>query len=403
MKLWYKASGEFPMDMLGEKTGFREKAENEKELDKIIDSILLKIKSINKSEEELVKLWKESLEGDVKNIAGRFSKLKNGEMDILFTKGIAEVTEAFIKRAREFDDKLTFEDIGQAMRNAWIMNILQILLRVPVELTPSVFGYSMLYPYTDNCLDDNTITKEEKLGISKWLGNRLTTVGASIDTPNESINATPGGLSTIDNLIQMIESQYPRQQYPGVYKNLLRIHSAQCGSLAQQGGASSPYEKDILGISVEKGGSSVLADGWLVKGELAPEEEKFIFEYGVLLQFCDDLQDAQEDCHEGHMTIFSQSIKAWKLDRLTNKLINFAAAVVDVDEYYNSEESLIIKKIIKENCLSLIMHAVSQNRKLFSRKYVRELEEYSLFSFKYYDKLKKKLKKEFKKLNRGGI
>ena len=49
---------------------------------------------------------------------------------------------------------MTLQEIGQAMRNVWIMNISQVLLNVEVKFTNAIFAYSMLYPYTDNILDD---------------------------------------------------------------------------------------------------------------------------------------------------------------------------------------------------------------------------------------------------------
>jgi hypothetical protein len=61
------------------------------------------------------------------------------------------------------------------------------------------------------------------------------------------------------------------------------------------------YEKDILAMSIEKGGSSVLADAYLINGTLTEKEATFFFGYGVLLQICDDLQDGKKDLQEQHM------------------------------------------------------------------------------------------------------
>ncbi len=37
------------------------------------------------------------------------------------------------------------------------LDVLQLLLGIPVRVTPAIFAYSMLYPYGDNCLDDPAI------------------------------------------------------------------------------------------------------------------------------------------------------------------------------------------------------------------------------------------------------
>ena len=59
------------------------------------------------------------------------------------------------------------------MRNVWIMNGVQLMADVPVKITPSVFAYSMIYPYSDNFLDDPNVTEEEKQAFSKRFNQRL--------------------------------------------------------------------------------------------------------------------------------------------------------------------------------------------------------------------------------------
>jgi hypothetical protein len=48
--------------------------------------------------------------------------------------------------ARQFDPELSMPDIIQACRNAWTACGLQPLMGERVELTPSILGYSLLYP-----------------------------------------------------------------------------------------------------------------------------------------------------------------------------------------------------------------------------------------------------------------
>ena len=80
--------------------------------------------------------------------------------------------------------------------------------------------------------------------------------------------------ATISQLVGMIESQWDRARYPQVYESLLAIHAAQARSLGLVAPGASPYELDVLGISFEKGGTSVLADGYLVAGWLTPEQAR---------------------------------------------------------------------------------------------------------------------------------
>lgn len=63
--------------------------------------------------------------------------------------------------------------IIQAARNAWTACGLQPLLGVPLALTPSILGYSLLYPYSDNLLDDEDISNDTKLKFSRRFRRQL--------------------------------------------------------------------------------------------------------------------------------------------------------------------------------------------------------------------------------------
>ena len=91
-------------------------------------------------------------------LAGNFLKttfgLEDRHVDALTSYGFAELVEEFVRQARQFDPDISAADIYQAGRNAWSMNLMQYLMGVPVEVTPAVLAYSLLYPYSDNYLDD---------------------------------------------------------------------------------------------------------------------------------------------------------------------------------------------------------------------------------------------------------
>ena len=74
--------------------------------------------------------------------------------------------------------------------------------------------------------------------------------------------------AAVFRLIEKIENEYPRKDFPEIYASLLAIHAGQAKSLRQQGGLCILSPQALLQISVEKGGSSVLADSWLVAGRL---------------------------------------------------------------------------------------------------------------------------------------
>ena len=67
-----------------------------------------------------------------------------------------DVTATFLDEALAFNPSFELGDLYQALRNVWIMNSQQLFRGSPIVYSPSIFAYSMLYPYTDNALDDRS-------------------------------------------------------------------------------------------------------------------------------------------------------------------------------------------------------------------------------------------------------
>jgi hypothetical protein len=330
-------------------------------------------------------VWKDNLWLMIRDF-GHSLGFTEDEINGDFSKSLPKITNSFIYDVKNFASSVTLDKIVQALRNVWIMNILQVLFNVNVEYTHSVFAYSMLYPYTDNYLDSNEISLEDKKAINRRFKLRLE--GKEI-VPESSYE------EAIFKLVSLIEQQYARESHPDLFYSLLCIHSAQCNSLTQQKGMCSPYDRDILGISTEKGGTSVLADAYLIKGKLSEAQADFIFAYGALLQFCDDLQDTKEDLKNGHMTVFSQTAEKWPLDTITNALFSFSNAIIDLDEAFISSEAHKMKAFLKKNLISLIFEAISQNSNLYSKEYIKNIEKYYPFRMCYTKKLYKKIKDNY--------
>src|ERR1035441_385867 len=87
--------------------------------------------------------------------------LEAGAIDLL-TNSFFPVGTELARWTRSFDPTLSMEDTIQAARNAWIACGMQALLGRPMELTPSILAYSLLYPYSDNYLDDPLISTDRK-------------------------------------------------------------------------------------------------------------------------------------------------------------------------------------------------------------------------------------------------
>lgn len=237
-----------------------------------------------------------------------------GEAVHLLTDDFLPVGTKLARWARQFDPNLGMADIIQACRNAWTACGLQPLLGVRMGMTPSVLGYSLLYPYSDNYLDREDISAEEKLRFSERFRSRLRGDGVPAQDDREAALWT---------LVKLIEEQYPRAGYPQVFDCLLAIHQAQEESLAQQ--RTCNHRDGLLRVSCAKGGTSVLADACLAHGWLSGEESRFSFEWGVLLQLGDDLQDVGEDLRRGSLTLFSRAaLQGSPLDSLVIQLLSFS-------------------------------------------------------------------------------
>jgi hypothetical protein len=274
--------------------------------------------------------------------------------------------------ATRFDATLSMPDIIQACRNAWTVCGLQPLLGDRIRITPSILGYSLLYPYSDNYMDHPKISGAKKLEFSERFRDRL--CGLPLSPKNHQETA-------VWALVQLIENQYPRQRYPQVYACLLAIHRAQENSIMQLKGCGSMTDLELLRVSCAKGGTSVLADACLSHGSLTAEESRFAFEWGVLLQLGDDLQDVDEDLRRGSNTLFTRAAAAQiPLDNLVLQLLAFSDRVAgQMDGLPNGDAFL--KDLLRMSWRSLIYMAVANEPKFFTPAFLAEIEPCSQFRF----------------------
>ena len=290
----------------------------------------------------------------------------------LLTDGFLPIGTQFAQWARRFDPELPMMDVVQACRNAWTVCGMQPLLGDGMEMTPAIVGYSLLYPYSDNYLDDGRTSNEQKLEFSARFRDRL--CGLEI-TPRDRHEAA------VWAMVALIESQYPRRKYPRVYECLLAIHQAQENSIAQSKRGRRLSDVELLRLSCAKGGTSVLADACLSHGSLTDQEARFAFNWGVLLQLGDDLQDVQEDLKQGSSTLFSKSVREGiPLDALVQQLLTFSALVADqVDALPHGDPAL--KRLLRMSWRSLILMAVARSYRYFTPGFIAEVEPESPFRF----------------------
>jgi hypothetical protein len=375
-----------------------EQAIRERHLDRFLQTV-----EVEFGELPSTRARRRSVRRRVTSLFAKFAKdcldLDDGHLELLLNDGFSAVATQLAREARRLDPAVSAADIFQANRNAWTACGLQTLMGLPMRLTPAIFAYSMLYPYTDNYLDDPATPLDRKLGFGDRFGQRLKggTV-APLDDREE----------TIWRLLELIEDEYPRTDWPEVYASLWKIHRAQEQSVRMLRFDSSPAGVDVLKLSFEKGGASVLADAYLAAGSLSPKEARMAFDWGVLLQLADDLQDLQRDLREGILTVFTQSVArprrgppfGVRLDDLTTRTMNFAYRVMRrIDRTFADHSRLngrakrrkSLKEMIRLSCSLLLIWSAGAAAGLYSGDYLAELETHSPFRFAVLAEKRKKL------------
>jgi hypothetical protein len=369
-RIWWSADKDFPQ--LHPLYSPAQQRANEKNLQEMVHGLVYEMKHIPLAQENR-QLQAGRMKTHARQFASQVFNLEQGDLEFIENSGLLTAAEEFARKARAFDPNLSAEDIYQAGRNVMTMNFMQLLLGLQVEITPAVFAYSMLYPYTDNYLDDPGISPTTKLAFNHRFQQRLEGDNVRPANPYET---------TISNLVEMIETQWDRERYPRVYESLLAIHAAQVKSLGMVAPNSGPYELDVLGVSFEKGGTSVLADGYLVAGELTPGQAALMFGYGAFTQLMDDLEDIRSDQAEGQLTLFSQTAAHWPLDALTNRVFHFGREVFSDLSAFHSPAVKPLKALIDHFIDPLLIDSIGRaGSPLYSNAYLHQIEQHFPFRF----------------------
>lgn len=379
---WYDAGDDFPG--LHREYSLNQKKENEAILSAELDWLSQSLEIASLSESRRKEISEEAV-FRAKAAGKKLFDLSDEQVNTLEREGIVQTSSLFFRMAREFDPELPTEQIFQASRNVWTMNYLQVLLDLPVQLTNSVFSYSMLYPVSDNLLDDPCLKRQQKMEFSRRFAAWL---------KGEDIPAQYEKEIQVLKLVKSIEQQYPRSQYTQVYESLLAIHAGQEKSLKLPCAPVLPYTFDVLGVAIEKGATSVLADGVLVAGKLQPWQMEIIFNYGVFAQFMDDQEDVAADLEQNALTVFTECASRGPLDKLMNRLFAFSRVVLKGLDAFEHERSRPLKEISLVGIDLLLIDACARTGKFYSRGYLNMLEKHFPFRFNYLREVRKKIKKK---------
>jgi hypothetical protein len=351
--------------ILGEPVARPRQRENAVAAERLLEEVARRGKHYPDSEPAR-RRWRAEIRETVRRFGEERLGWPDGYRSLLLAEAFYEATARFVRETRAFDPDAQLEDVGQALRNVWVMNSLQLLLDHEIAFSPAIFAYSMLYPCTDNFLDDPSVSPGAKADFCHRLSRRLCGEGLLPRTVRER---------RVFGLVGRIETQYARALHPAVFWSLTAIHRAQEASLVQQRAVDPRDAEKVLEASVAKGGASLLADGYLVQGDLGPEEAELSFGYGVFLQLLDDLQDVHADREAGHATLFTIAARAGTLDRLAGRLHRFMSRVLCRSPRIAVPAYAARKDLILRNCTFLFVGAVAEHRDLFSPRFLRGIEE----------------------------
>ncbi len=294
-------------------------------------------------------------------------------MTISEINSLQEELMDFLCEVRKFAPELDFSDIGQAIRNYIVYTMFKKLHHINTEFNMAAFGYSMLYPFTDNYIDNKNHSDEMKTEYNQLIRDKLAGKKVFPKMPHQKKTC---------ELLQLIEDEYPRDHSGNVYHLLLMMLDAQEISILQQNSASPLDPSQRLDISIYKGGLSVLMDRCWVKKDLTREDLIFYLGFGFFLQLADDLQDIREDNCFGHSNLFTLNLCNQEEERIVNRMLHFVHELIT--EYPAENEAF--KEFLLSNCYQLIFSSILKSKEFFSLTYLERLETYFPISFHFWEK-----------------
>lgn len=277
----------------------------------------------------------------------------------------------FVNRVKEFDGDLSPAQIWQSMRNYFIYAVIVEVQGENQNARDPILAYSLLYPYTDNYIDDEQIAKSEKERYNQMIALKLK--GQTVEPQNLLEEKTC-------RLLQMILEAYEGAKKQRIAETLLQLLEAQNLSIGQQ--QAEVTEEQILEISIWKGSTSVLADYLFAAADWTEYEETFYLKFGFLLQLVDDLQDIEEDRKAERNTLMTVARNRKRLEQRVNRLLWFTWNVIREFEPRNPE----LKRFVLKSCVEISLLTAARSPQFFSKRYLKALEPYLPLSLDFIKK-----------------
>ncbi len=391
---WEQQPDNFP-DFLGDNPDLfpiiesGQKRENETLVQDFSQKIQKKLRQKPKEKERL-KQWEQELEPELEQDFMDFLKREHIlSLSVWMSPELLQAfkceTKRFVNKVREFDEALSLAQIWQTLRNYFIYAMIVDMQGEKQNAGNPILAYSLLYPYTDNYIDDKEIPRPEKERYNRMIALKLKGKTAMPQNPLEEKTCC---------LLDMILEAYDGAARTKVAETLLELLEAQNCSIGQQ--KANVTEGQILEISMRKGSTSVLADYLFATKNWTEYEESFYLKFGFLLQLVDDLQDIEEDRNSGSHTLMTEAEKHRELEQRVNQLLWFTWNVIRKFEPVNPD----LKRFALKYCVEISLLTTAMSPQFFSKKYLKALEPYLPFSLDFIRKMKKQQEKQHDRLRK---
>jgi actin-related protein len=341
------------------------------------------------NEEDFAKLNRNERVKIVKQIVKHIQKDISDEL-LNLQQSIEEEMQRFVKLAHEADPEMSDRDVYRAKTNAWPLFNLQALFGKKVENTGPILGFSMLYPLTDDIMDDMGMDKEVKKDFILRFGRLIAEGESPLAHPKNPRE------QKIWRMFHLIEEGVDRGLYPGAYKAMSDLHNAQIKSAIQQPSPEEgiPSEEAIFPITIEKGAGSIFSDGYIIEGNLSFKQAEFVANFGSITQFINDIHSVKKDLEEGQYTPFNLTYrKGEKLDKMMNKIFRYINNTFRDYEKNVLHDSPISRELSKHMAFYLsfkFIEEIAINNELFSEEYIKKIEDYIPLSMSSFKRLLKK-------------
>ena len=273
------------------------------------------------------------------------------------------------------------------MSVAWLWQ--DILMRALFSYLIKTSDYSLFlnlsYLIIDYYFDDPNIIPNDKKKFSNYIQTRIIKENEPYDLFSSKFNKA----------IKLVENEYPRNEInKEVYSTIYDMFMVEKISMESESFNHNNYsDDDLINIMAKKGMQTVITIVKIAefdsKKELSDEQHKFMIKFGFLTQIVDDICDLHNDIISNCNTYYVRMVKKYnkKMDEYTILAINF------IDELYND---LLVNNYFnhsdihnKNVCNSMriimsmwLMYGVCKNKKYYSDDIYKNLEKYSIISFK---------------------